>query len=404
MITPSYGLSATERILPRLALDFTTGTLDSRVSLTRALNTATRFNSSGLIEIVNANLPRFDYTPSTLAPKGLLVEESRANLLLYSDQFNSATWSKTASVNPDQLVSPDGTTNADLVSTTGNFQYVRQLITATANAAYTVSFFVKPVSGTPTVRLYLTNGPQTEVAGSNFSLVGAGSLGTLFQVGTGVVTSRTITQLANGWYRCTLSGTVNTTSLYGYIDNHSVGTVSYGLYGAQLEAGAFATSYVPTTTASLTRNADVAAMTGTNFSSWWQPTTGSLMVRARQSIISGTRPWAYISDGTSNNIISLRGNAADPELYIKNTTDQAQIDAGTLVANTSYGLVGAWNTDNCAAAFNGGSAVIDTSAAIPTVDRMLIGSNGADYLNGWVEKISFWPQRVINAEAQAFSK
>ena len=84
MITPSYSPTATERVLPRMALDFTTGVLDSRVTITRALNTATRTNSSGAIELVNANLPRFDYNPVTLAARGLLIEETRTNLFLNS--------------------------------------------------------------------------------------------------------------------------------------------------------------------------------------------------------------------------------------------------------------------------------------------------------------------------------
>ena len=87
MITPAYSPTATERVLPRMALDFTTGVLDPRVTVTRALNTATRVNSSGLVEIVNANLPRFDYDPVTLAPKGLLIEEARTNLFFQSQAF-----------------------------------------------------------------------------------------------------------------------------------------------------------------------------------------------------------------------------------------------------------------------------------------------------------------------------
>ena len=171
----------------------------------------------------------------------------QANLLTFSEQLDFAIWDKTASVTANSLVAPDGATTADLVSTVANFQYVRQLVTATANAAHTLSFYVKPVSGSTTVRLLLTDATQTEVAGSNFDLVGAGSLGTLFQVGTGVVTSRTVTQLANGWYRCTVSGTVNTTGLYGYIDNHSNGTMSFGVWGAQLVQGVTAGDYQPTT-------------------------------------------------------------------------------------------------------------------------------------------------------------
>jgi hypothetical protein len=84
MITPAYSTTATERVLPRLALDFTTAVTDPRVATARAGNTATRTNSSGVIEIVNANLPRYDFSPTTLVCLGQLVEESRANLFLNS--------------------------------------------------------------------------------------------------------------------------------------------------------------------------------------------------------------------------------------------------------------------------------------------------------------------------------
>jgi hypothetical protein len=97
MITPAYAPTATERVLPRLALDFTTAVTDSRVATARAGNTATRFNSSGLIETVNANLARYDFNPSTLICNGQLIEEARTNLFLNSliDGTNLATQSVT---------------------------------------------------------------------------------------------------------------------------------------------------------------------------------------------------------------------------------------------------------------------------------------------------------------------
>jgi len=88
MITPAFGLTATERVLQKLALDFTTAALDARVTVTRttnATNPATYINSSGVITAATNNQPRFDYDPVTLLCKGLLIEESRANLLLNTD-------------------------------------------------------------------------------------------------------------------------------------------------------------------------------------------------------------------------------------------------------------------------------------------------------------------------------
>lgn len=392
MITPAYSATATERVLPRLALDFTTGTLDPRVSVTRALNTATRVNSSGFIETVNANLPRFDYDPTTLVAKGLLIEEQRTNQIIYSNDFRTTEEVGTTRdwviavgssvVTTNYATSPDGTTNANLMSIPSNFYSGRQQnFTATAGVAYTFSFWIKRLSG--------------------------GTSGSLQIFGAGIISASTAFTSTANWQRITVTGTASATGLAGvyiYPDYTGSGSSEYLLYGAQLEVGAFPTSYVPTTTTSVTRNADVVSMTGTNFSDWYNAGSGAILARSRQSVITGTRPSIYISDGTANNIISLRGLAANPELYIKATTDQAQIDAGTLTANSSFGLVGAWTTDNCAAAINGGAAVTDTSATIPTVDQMLIGSDGTNYLNGQVERISYWPQRIINAEAQAFSK
>lgn len=405
MITPAYAPTATERVLPRLALDFTTGVLDPRVTVTRALNTATRVNSSGLIETVNADLPRFDYDPVTLAPKGLLIEESRVNTLTYSDQFQNAAWDNYGlSVSADAIVSPSGTLSADKLTESA----AAGIHLTERNSAFTQNsvFSVYAKAGERTI---IAIGDTTNLVYAKFDL----SNGTVVSSGAGQISNGTISPAGNGWYRVSClythaganrSAGISLCNAAGNTSYTGDGTSGLYVWGAQIEAGAFATSYIPTTTTSLTRNADVVAMTGTNFSSWWQATTGAMTVRARQLSATSTRPWTYISDGTANNIISLRGNVTDPELYIKATTDQVQIDAGTLAANTSYGFSGAWNTNDCAAAFNGGSAGTDASATIPTVDRMLIGSDGTNYLSGWAEKISYWPQRITNAETQAFSK
>jgi len=414
MITPAYAATATERVLPRLALDFTTGVLDPRVNMTRSLNTATRINASGFIETVNADLPRFDYNPATLAPRGLLIEETRRNYLLNTDNFANAYWTKNnTSIVLENVTAPDNSPTCEKLvesATTSAKELVRLSTTMTLGAIGDLSGYFK-FGGRRYLSVY-SQGPG-----------GANTAYGVFDLQNGVVSASGGAQIlgvgirpaANGFYRCFVIFNITSSTVHSsfYLGNSAVNPApSYagdgvsGVYvrAVQLEQGFGVTSYIPNTSTSQTRNADVAAMLGASFSGWWQPSVGAMLARARQSVITGTRPWAYISDGTANNIISLRGNAANPELFIKATTDQAQIDAGTLASDTSYGMVGAWSTDNCAAAINGGAAVTDASATIPTVDRMLIGSDGTNYLNGWVEKIAFWPQRVTNAEAQAFSK
>ena len=124
MITPSFALTATERALPKLALDFTTASLDSRITFTRSLGTATVVNSSGNVVTVAADTPRFDYSPITLVCKGLLIEEARTNIVTYSedcrdtaDAGSTRPWSYFAntSVTPDNITSPNGATDADLI-------------------------------------------------------------------------------------------------------------------------------------------------------------------------------------------------------------------------------------------------------------------------------------------------
>jgi hypothetical protein len=399
VITPAFALTATERVLPKLALDFTTAVLDSRVTFTRttgASNPATFVNSSGVITAATNNQPRFDYNPVTLVCKGLLIEESRANLALQSQAINDAAWSKTnATVSADAVTSPDGTTNADALvdnSTNGQHRINNGVaITVTSGASYTFSFYAKQ-NTIRYVNARIITG--TGNAQSTFDL----QLGTVFGTSAG---SATIAAAGNGWYRCTVTGTADGTSAFVYVNLNTsanvnpqsyIGTGSSAyIWGAQLEAGAFATSYIPTTTTALTRNADVATITGTNFSDFWQASKGGAQVQAIPSTVSGIRPLVQYDDGTADNLIALRGNAADPELQIVDGgAPQVQLDAGTIAANTDYNLAGWWQTNDCKARLDSGAVVTDTSATIPTVTQARLGSDGTNYLNGHLTSISYY--------------
>jgi len=393
MITPAYALTATERVLPRMALDFTTGTLDPRVSVARALNTATRVNSSGLLEMVNADLPRFDYNPATLAPRGLLIEETRTNIMPTSNVFTG--WANNgASVSASTEISPDGTTNATLMTgVSGNFRITRILSGLATGVPYSFSWFAK--AGTSnTIKIAFINvldGPVFNFSTGTWGPPGSWTLGAQ--------------AFPNGWWRLTATLVGTAASSGPGLSVSGVGATAH-IYEFQVEQAAFPTSTIPNSGATTTtRNADVATMTGTNFSDWWTATTGAAVIRALPSTVSGTRPLIQFDDTTANEIIALRGNTTNPELYIVDGgTPQAQIDAGTIAENTAYNLAAAWNTDNCAASINGASAVTDVTATMPTVTQARLGSDGTNYLNGCLQTFRYWPQRLINAEVQAFSK
>jgi hypothetical protein len=417
MITPSFALTATERVLPRLALDFTTATLDPRVTFTRALGTATRVNASGLVETVAADTPRFDFNPVTLACRGLLIEESRTNNIFPSNDFSGYTLNNTAVV-LTAGTSPDGTNNANKINETAvNATHFIRIDYTTAVATFTATIYAKAaertafaiqlsdlVAGGAAWKFNLANGVSTQD-----TAISAGSW-------TGI--SGSITDAGNGWYRCSLTatrgaGTATSTRIFTLSSYTSstvssyLGVVGNGIlvYGLQNEIGNSPTSYIPTTSAAVTGNADVATMTGTNFSDWYSAGAGGVVARVLPSTVSGTRPALQFDDATADEVITLRGSTTNPELVIVDGgSPQAQIDAGTIAANTAYNLGAAWNTDNCAAAVNGGAAVTDTTATIPTVTQARLGSDGTNYLNGHLQSIRYWPQRIINAEVQAFSK
>jgi hypothetical protein len=410
MITPSFNLTATERVLPRLALDFTTAVLDPRITFARADATATRVNSSGYIEPVAADTPRFDYNSITLACKGLLIENAKTNLLQQSEDLNAVVWVKTnATIDNASITSPSNLTNGNKLTNTQAFvtsSYVRYTTAKSINTTYTLSFFAKAGSAN---WLYLRDLSVTGSPIASFDLVN----GVTGVVNSGI-SSSSIESFKNGWYRCSITSTTaasipNNLIDIGFADadnSRNVGAGKYGyLWGAQLEDGAFATSYIPTTTTALTRNADVATMTGTNFSDWYSAGAGGVVARVLPSTVSGTRPALQFDDNTTDNIIALRGNTTNPELVIVDGgSPEAQIDAGTITANTTYNLGAAWSTNDCAAAVNGGAAVTDTTSTIPTVTQSRLGSDGTNYLNGHLQIVRYWPQRIINAEVQAFSK
>jgi hypothetical protein len=414
MITPSFGLTATERVLPKLALDFTTASLDPRVTFTRAGNTATRINSSGLIEVVNADLPRFDYDPITLACRGLLVEELRANLAVYSEEFIIGSgWGFTNANRVVAAVSaPNGAASViklEETAVSGIHAAGTTIGTVAVGDVYTASIFAQAAERTlvwitsqaePFRYFNLANGTASSPANS------------------------TITNLGGGWYRCTTTFTktnTNGTFNFGTATSTStpvhLGVAGSGVYfwGAQIEAGAFATSYIPTTTTALTRNADVATMTGTNFSDWYNATEGAIQAE-----------FSFVGYSTANRdrIVSISNSTGTSEIVILQQTtngygrfevvnsgsNQALLDCinTTMVAGTTYKICGAYKANSFVASGSLGSQATDSSGTVPTVDRMCIGGfvDGTATLvfSGHMRKINYWPQRITNNETRAFAK
>jgi hypothetical protein len=421
MITPSFGLTATERVLPKLALDFTTASLDNRITFTRTGATATVINSSGNVEVVNADTPRFVYNPTTLVCNGLLIEETRINSIRNNTMVGAVVGSP--GTQPTNWSSNwAGTVNGLTFSIAGlgtesGIDYVDISIAGTSTSAGALFNLFETANSTPALinqnwaaSLYIkvVSGSQGNMGVQNYirelSAVGGITAATATNmtlnsnslITNRFVTTRTLTGALTAFIASGIRFAPDGSSTYNMV-------LRIGL--PQMEQGAFATSVIKTSTAAVTRNADVATMTGANFSDWYSAGAGGVVVRVLPSTVSGTRPALQFDDATADEVIALRGNTTNPELVIVDGgSPQAQIDAGTIAANTAYNLGAAWNTDNCAAAVNGGAAVTDTSATIPTVTQARLGSDGTNYLNGNIQTLRYWPQRIIDAEVQAFSK
>jgi hypothetical protein len=351
--------------------------LDPRITFARSGATATRINSGGYIETVAADTPRFDFNPVTLACSGLLIEESRSNISLLSENFSGWTPQPGVTITSSQPGSPANTSTAALLTKTraSTFQSTNRSSTVANATAYVASIFIKNVDAAQTRYRVISNTADVSlfVDWSNPSANGV--------------------NYGNGWYRFSIAFTSATTSANVFIYPASSGTATGSIlvWGTQLEAGTFATSYIPTTTTALTRNADVATMTGTNFSDWWQASKGGAQVQAIQSTVSGIRPLVQYDDGTADNIIALRGNATNPELQIVDGgVSQVQLDVGTIVANTPYSLTGWWATNDCKARKDSGAVVTDTTATIPTVTQARLGSDGTNYLNGHLVTVNYY--------------
>jgi hypothetical protein len=400
-----------------MALDFTTASLDSRVTFTRAGNTATVVNSSGFVEPINANLPRFDFNPTTLVCRGLLIEEARTNNLVYSEQFDNALWNKTdTTITANSINAPSGTQIADLATEgSAGSSNVAQAITIVANSTNTFSVFLKR-GNTDWVRFVIWDSVNNANRISAWVNLSTGALGaSVVNAGTSTGGAATTTNYGNGWYRVTLSGAVNNAAvllncLFSSAASDGVVTrvsgATYYAWGAQTESGAFATSYIPTVASTVTRTADVASMTGTNFSSWYNATQGAIQTQSllsRQSTVA--TPIVYLGSGGINILTRYRGSGASG-FIVENTGSQADLTSGsTITANTTLKIIGRYAANNFAVSTNANTVATDVSGTVPTVSALYIGSdNGVNYLNGWLAKIFYFPQALIDAELQAFSK
>jgi hypothetical protein len=236
----------------------------------------------------------------------------------------------------------------------------------------------------------------------------------------------TVAQFPNGFYRITITAACTTSGTSGFqifLRNNAntyTGDGSSGVYlwGAQSEVGAFATSHIPTSGSTVTRNADVATMTGTNFSDWFNATEGTFNVgfvfnSELGFASSGTSQRAlYISDGTTNNRMDVTRIETSSDRMFMVVQAAGSLDVFSAINtlnttnNTPYNVCFAYKQNNFAAAISGLSPLTDNSVSIPTVNQLRFGAltNSSGFINGYIRSMEYYPQRLTTNEVQAFSK
>ena len=408
--------------LPFAATKSLTARIGPTPAFTRAQSTPTSttfVGADGLIQYAAANQPRFDHDPVTLVCKGLLIEEQRTNLILQSENFGT-TWSADGgliAVSTNVVTSPSGLANADKItenSTTNNRRICITTITAVAGTVYTISCYLK--AGERDFAQLAFGG----IFGNQYQnfIIGGASAGTLAS-GIGI-TSPQITALADGWYRCTATitsaGSGATQVTVGPLPSNLAarwpvytGVIGSGVYawGAQLEAGSFPTSYIPTTTTSAVRSADACSITGAAFSGFYNQDEGSFSCVTTKPSTNSNSFIVHASDGTFNNAIDLRYNTATQAGSIMNVSNVTQFSlVSTISASALVKQSVGYKINDCAYSANSGSVITDTSASIPTTNRMVIGNSaagGSYYLNGTVSSIRYYKKRLPNAKLQALT-
>jgi hypothetical protein len=325
------------------------------------------------------------------------VEEQRTNLFTNSADFSNAVWTSGATnctVTTNQVVSPDGTLSGDqLTATSSGFSRVYQQQSAANSTTYTFSVWLK-AGNVSNVSIRIRDTASTAQTVLNVTLT-------------------------SSWQRFNVSqaSSASATTIEGHVfvnQNGVSGSAAANDYiyvwGGQMEAGAFPTSYIATTSASVTRNADAASMTGTNFSSWFRADEGSVYCDYQLYTANASNRAAYdINDNSTNNRVIYRAatTGVTDQVIIRNAgTTYAQLaSVGSYTTSATKNSTG-YKVNDFALVRNAATPVTDTSGLVPAgCTQILIGSaqGSVEYLSGHIRKLAYYPSRLADAQLQALT-
>ena len=403
--------------------------LDNRITFTRA-SSASYYNASGVLSWASTDIPRFSYDPSTHVARGLFIEGGRTNIVLNSENLGSWNAPGSGSFTLNSATAPDGTATMDKLSadsaSAAHFA-TQSSITFVSGTTYTFSTYLKPAEQT---------WAQLTMGFSAFT----GSIYANFDISNGVIgnssgVSATIQNIGGGIYRAAITSVANANiSTTGPVicltsstdpasrlpTTQSVSGTGIYIWGSQIEAGEFASSYISTTAAAATRAVDIANIT--NLASIrYNATQGTALATfmlegVNNPSVTGMREFQFWGGSSSNRfgVVSLAGAGVAGNIVAAMTTSgSAQWGATgqTLQALPStfatYKTGFAYQQNNLGAVINGGAVSTNTSASIPTVSSLAIGNNGYDANNplfGWFKSLTYYPTRLPDNKLQSLTQ
>jgi hypothetical protein len=378
--------------------------------------TITTSSTFGIVKAAN-NEPRFDHDPVTLACRGLLIEEGRTNLISHSEDMTVANGWNTESgtlvfVN-NADTSPSGSVTAEKLQeadTTTTRKITTKLAATVIGTTYTLSVYAK--ASERSILQIATSVGFTTVT-QNFDLVNG-------VLGTGGATAPSIVDAGNGWYRCSIqavsSASGNSLFAFGIVPASNsgrfasyTGVVGNGifLWGAQLEVGSFATSYIPTTTGSVVRSADVCSITGGNFSGFYNQPEGTLFADVtpqtvdQGAVVIGVNTTTFFEANIiykTNSSVAAPGRRWAGQTYAAISV-QAQIATSTDVAVSRSRLAYAYKLNDFAFAASGSLVGTDTSGTVPSPTAMRIGARDDGLqINGHIAAVRYYKKRLPDAK------
>ena len=417
---------------PSLVLDFANSkTLDPRITFSRT-TTATRVNELGLIETVSADVARFDheYDASTGAIKslGLLIEESRVNYEIYTE--DPTQWI-TSNMVPtgNSITLPTGEVSTTIEyrgeTTDPNSKLIRPLPTnagVVAGETWCFSIFLK--AGTEdTVNINLTNNTATEgVRVNSFNMLTGEDSG-IVEFGGTTNGEFNAVSYPNEWWRISIRSTYSLNApgqqtlirLKGF-SNQVTETTSFSAWGAQLEKAPFPTSYIPNgTDSTATRNPDNVSMEGDNFSDWYNQSEGTFLLKSAMANPGNGQNQFLIraSNNTYSNAVGIfdGGNGtASISVTVDGLFQGLTGSINTVQKNSLFVVCSAYKFNDLALTLNSNLIAVDDSAPIPTdLNRFDIGkdhanatANGLDA--GTISQIVYYPTRLSNDQLQNLTK